>query len=103
MDLQQFAQVGEDLIDANGGPVGRAFAQETQVPLGDFDAIIDLPGDAREAVLDQREVAALERGGAGDMLVDDFDEAGNDGERAVDVMNDARVNLSLGPNNLLLD
>ena len=37
------------------------------------------------------------------MLVDDFDEAGNDGERAVDVMNDARVNLSFGPHNLLLD
>ena len=102
MDLQQFAEVGQDLIGADGGPFGGAIAQETEVALGDFDAIVDLPGDAGQPVFDQLQAASFEGGGAADVLVDDLDEARDDGQRPVDVVDDAGVDFALGPDDFLL-
>src|SRR5438876_889337 len=102
VNFQEFAQVGQDLAGADGRLFGGALAQETEIALRDFDAIVDLPGDAGQPVLHQIQAAAFESGGAADVLVDYLDETRDDGQRPVDVVNDAGINLALGANDFLL-
>ena len=45
MDAEQFVQVGEDVIDADGRVLLGILAQETEVTAGNLDAIRDLAGD----------------------------------------------------------
>ena len=48
----------------------------------------------REAVLDEIQVLAFDAVARADALVHELDEAGDDRERAVDVMDDAGVNFA---------
>ena len=78
-------------------------AHEIEVAVGDVDAVADLPGDAAETVLDHFQVFAFEALGLAHALVDDLDEAGNDGQRAVDVVDDAGVDFAAGAGDFLLE
>ncbi len=78
-------------------------AHETEVAMGNLDAVADLAGDAAQAVLDHFHVFAFQAFGFAHALVDDLDEAGNDGQRAVDVVDDAGVNFAAGAGDFLLE
>jgi hypothetical protein len=102
VNAQQFPEVAQDLVGPDsGGSVG-LLAQEAQVSAGDLDAVGDLAGDAFEAILDHFEVFAIHAGRVADALVDDLEEPGNHGQRAIDVVNDAGVNLASGAHNLFI-
>lgn len=69
-------------------------AQKTEEAAGDFDAVGDLMGEAFHPLLDLLEILAFDAGLLADALVDQLNEVGDDGERAVEVMDDAGVNLA---------
>src|SRR5207248_4875413 len=66
------------------------------------DALPILAGDPGQTILDQIQAAAFEGGGAADVLVDDLDEARDNGKRAVDVVDDAGVDFAFGADDFLL-
>ena len=103
MDVEQLAQIVQDQVDVDAGGGGRLLAHETEVAMGNLDAVADLAGDAPQPVLDHLHVLALQPFGFAHALVDDLDEPGNDGQRAVDVVDDAGVNLAAGAGDFLLE
>ncbi len=76
---------------------------EVEVALGDFDAVIDLAVDSAEAILDEVEALAFETGGTFQAVVDEVDEAGDDREWAIDIVEDAGIDFPLGADDFLLD
>jgi hypothetical protein len=103
MDAEQFADVAKGLLEADAHACLGGVAEEAEVALGDFNAIIDLPRDTSQAVFDEVEAFAFHAGGTLDAAVDDVDKAGDDGQRAVDIVEHACVDLAFGTDDFLLD
>src|SRR5204862_3306941 len=78
--------------DANG--FAGVLLQKSEVAPRDFDAVGHLARDAFQTVFDHLQILAGNIGGVADALVDHLDQAGNNRDRAVDVMDDAGVNLA---------
>jgi hypothetical protein len=75
---------------------------EIEVAVRDVNAVAHLPRDAAQPVLDHFHVLAFQALGLADALVDDLDEPGNDGQRAVDVVDDAGVDFAARARDFLL-
>ncbi len=78
-------------------------AQEAEVAAGDLDAVGHLAGDDFEALLDKLEVFHRKLGRVANPLADELNEAGDDGQRAVDIVDDAGVDLGPGFGELLVN
>src|SRR6266581_2177790 len=102
MDAQQFPDVAQQLVDPNAGRVARILPQKAQVAAGNLNAIGDLSGDPFEVVLGQLQLFALDLRLVANVLVDKLKQAGNDGERPVNIVDDAGINLASSPDDLLL-
>ena len=103
MCVQQFLQVNQDLIYPYLGGLAGAAMQEAEITAGNLDTIAHLPCDAVKPVFNDLQFFALQALGVAQALVDSFNEAGNDRERAVDVMNDTGVNVAPSAGEFLTD
>src|SRR5712691_2632672 len=99
MDAQQLPEVRQDLINPHAGVVARVLPEKTQIAAGNLDAIRDLPGQPFEMVLDQLQPFAIDMVVLANALIDELQQPGDDRQRAVDVVNDAGVNLTAGSDN----
>src|SRR4030095_12279549 len=89
----QVAQVAENLVDPNLRAFPRRRPQKGQVTPGNLEASGDLPRDSPQTIPHKIEIVALNLFRVARLLIDDLQKAGNDRQRAVDVVNDAGVNL----------
>ena len=69
--------------------------EEAEVASGDFDASGDLAIEALEVFLNVGELFAFYAGGVFHGEVNEFGEARDDGERAIDIVEDAGINFAL--------
>src|SRR5580765_5065337 len=79
MNPRQLIEVGEELINPNAWTVVGVAAQKPKVPTRNFNAVRYLPGDCFQPVLDKLQVRVFQAGGITDALVEELDEAGDDG------------------------
>src|SRR5690606_19985583 len=94
-------QVGKNLDEGERFVGGLPMVGEAQVAGGDGVAGADLPGDDGDVVFDVVEVAALEGLQVFEFAGEEIDMAADDGERVVDVVHDAGVNLVGGAGHFL--
>ena len=101
MNVDEMGEIVEQLIDADARRFLVLTAQQTQVAAGNLDAIRDLLRDTTQAILHVLEFFALNLRRIADALINELEEARDDGERTVDIVNDARVNLATRTNHCL--
>ncbi len=102
MDLDQMIEICQQLIDAYPrGFIGLP-SQETEITPRNLDAISDLPGDGLQPVFDEIQIIGAQPGRVTDALVHKLNEAGDDGQGTIDIMDDAGVNLAARMRHLLL-
>ena len=100
---EEVLHVGQDLADAGvGAGIGAATIEEGEIAARDLEAAVDLASDVLEVALEAGQLRALDAFARNHRAVDELDEPGDDGERAVDVVQDAGVDLALGPRHFLL-
>ena len=89
---EKFLEVGEDLVDGDVAvEVSLAGAEVAQITAGNLNAADDLAVDAGDAAAHFFEFIAFHGGGVVHLSVEEFDEAVDDGEGAVQIVEDAAV------------
>jgi len=73
MEFQKLPKIGEDLVDAHLRGCRGIFAEKTEIPPRNVDAVSELPGDSCQSILDDFQVLACQGGCATDSLADDLD------------------------------
>src|SRR4026209_2314739 len=102
MDAQQFTEISQNLVDPDSQVVVGVLSQEAQVSTRNLNTISDLTGDALQPILDQIEILAVDAALVAHALIDDLKQPGDDGQRTINVVNDAGVNLAAGADDLFL-
>ena len=91
---QQLAQIDEDLVGADVRLLRAGVVQEAEVAPGNLEAASDLARQLVEVALDGFELLAFDARGILHRAVYHLDESADHGERAVDVVQDAGVDLA---------
>src|SRR5439155_2782507 len=94
MAQEQLLQVVQDLIHTDTRMVDGSFVQETEISARDLEAASDLAGEFVEIALDCLKLLTFQAGGVLNRAVNHFNEPGNDRQRAVNIVQHARVNLA---------
>ena len=103
MNANELVQIVEHLIDAHPRRFVRLSAEKTEVTPGNLNAVARLPPDDAQPFPDEFQIRHLQPRGLAEPAVEHLDETADDGERAVDVVDDAGVNVASRLGNLLLD
>ena len=98
---EQILQIDEHLLHAHVSVLDLGGVEEAEVAARNLEAAPDLAVQAVEIAFDRLELLTLELRGVLHRAVDQFDETADHGQRAVDVVQHARVNLALGPRHFL--
>ena len=99
---EEVFQIGEHLPHADVGADGSVGVEEAEVAARDFKAAADLSREILEVGFDVFELLAFDAGGILHGAVDEFDEAADDGEGAVDVVENAGVDVAFCAGHFLL-
>lgn len=93
--VEEFGEIAHHLIDGDRRFCGGLGVEEAEVASGDLDASADLAIEALEVFLNIGELFAFHAGGVFHGAVDEFGEAGDDGQGAIDIVEDAGINFAL--------
>ena len=89
MPAEEFLEIHEHFVHGDGFcGIALAGVQDAEVAAGNFEAPDDLPVHAADVALHLFKFLALDLRGAADLFVDEFDEAVDDGEGAVEIVQD---------------
>src|SRR6185437_9776253 len=103
MHVDELVQVVQELVHRHARRLIRLLAQKAEVTARNLNAIRDLPRDDFQPVLDEFQVFDANAISVGEALVHQLHEAGNDRERAVNIVDNARVDFAAGGGDLLVD
>ena len=105
MNAQELAQIGQELVDADARGVRAPGVGGGPGNGGEIlDAVGDLADDDFEALLDKMHVLQVKLGGVANPLADDLRRSPEmTGQRPVDVVDDAGVDLAAGLGELLVN
>ncbi len=103
VDLQEGVEVLQYLVHGQLGAGGLAVMDEAEVARGDGGAGVHLLADVVDVGADLGEILAVQHAEILEAEVEQLDVAGDDGERIVDVVKDAGVNLGGGAGDLLAE
>ena len=95
---EQIAEIRQGLAHTGMVGIGRVAAlQKRQVAAGDLETAIDLPGEVAKIAFEAFELLAFDARGTVHRAIDELDEAGNNRQRAIQIVEDTGINLALGP------
>src|ERR1035437_10593281 len=93
MDADEMAHIRKDLVNVHASRLLILPAQEAEVAAGNLDAIRHLASGSFQEIVDELQVFAFEPGQIADSLVDKLNETGDSGKGAINIVNDAAVDL----------